>query len=190
VRRDLVAEIGRLTGTTHSGVRVYVSMCLRAIRSEESTAAAVRAIQDDPMNAYHQLDLLRQRVGSRHPGSLTQEQCEAVVGALIRIKMENPDLGDDSLTDVIMHIRDERVLPAFFEMLERHRDHRNVQRQASYSLWIIFRGGLQNETPGAIRDLRDLNKDPMASGELWRRWYATNKDRLVWDGGLRRYRLR
>ena len=96
----------------------------------------------------------------------------------------------DTLTDIIKDIPDRRVLPAFFAMLEKYKNNSKVQRQASYCIWVLFLEDLRKETPKEIYDMQDLNKDPMRSGELWRRWYKRNKDRLIWNETARKHLLK
>ena len=134
--------------------------------------------------------LIQRKIGLGHSSDLGYQQQEAVIGALIRMKMDNPDIGSDTLSDAIMNISHKRVLPAFFAMLEKHRNNRNLQRQASYSIWILFGRWFPQETPKEIDDMRDLNRDPMRSGEIWRRWYKVNRERLVWDEHSLRYYLK
>lgn len=187
---DLTEALGASLESEDDQVLHLVGQCLREIPSERSTEIAVGAIQKNHPGSIHMVDLLRQRVGFGHPASLTQEQQESVVGNLIQMKMNSPERGSDTLTDVIMDIPDKRVLPAFFSILEKHKNSRTVQRQASYSIWIIFTRCLRQETPKEVYDMSDLNKDPMRAGEIWRQWYKTNGDRLIWDDQSRKYRLR
>jgi len=187
---NLTDALGASLESKDDHVLRLIGKCLREIPSERSTEIAVGAIQKDHPSSTHMVGLLRQRVGFRHPAALTQEQQEAVVGNLIRMKMNKPERGSDTLTDVIMDISDKRVLPAFFTMLEKHENSRTVQRQASYSIWILFVRYFRRETPRELYDMKDLNKDPMRSGAIWRHWYKTNGDRLIWDDHSRKYQLK
>lgn len=189
-REAVVRVLGQRLQSEDEDVLALTAACLKEIPSAESTAIAVEAVRSRGRSARRFVALLRQRVGFKHPAALTLQQQQAVVGALIELKMQDPAGGDDTLTDVIKDISDTRVLPAFFQMLETHKTDLTVQRQASYCIWVLFTGDLRKEVPKEIYDMKDLNRDPAKSGEAWRRWYQDNKDRLVWDESSRKYRLK
>jgi len=187
-RKELVKALGECLQTRDSNIVRLTAACLRNIPSPEATALAVKAIRRDPRSVWHFVGLLRQRIGSPHPAALSFKQQQKVLPVLIEMKMEHPDGGDDTLLDVIMDIPDRQVLPAFFEMLEKHKENRNVQRQVSYGIWILFSRYFREETPAEIYDFSVL-QDPLC-GAIWRRWYRENGDRLTWHETSRKYRLR
>ena len=115
-----------------------------------------------------------------------------MVPGLIDIMKGDPEGHPVSPMNILMGIPDKRVLPAFFQMLETHQDNREVQRMASYSIWIIFRNtvSLQSAVPREIADFQELGKDPARAGALWRQWFEKNGERLVWDEQTMGYTLK
>ena len=190
-RETLVRTLGDCLKSKDDSIVVPAAGCLTEIPSPQSTAIAVEAIVKGQTNPLHFESLLRQRIGTPGPAALTLEQQRAVVGALIETKMKRPQTGSDTWTDIIMDIQDKRVLLAFFQMLETYKDNATVQRQASYSIWIVFTRTpeLRAATPGAVYDMRAIDGNPKQAGEVWRQWYQANKERLTWDEADNCYRL-
>ncbi len=190
-RTELIDALEKCLESKDPWVLQSAASCMQGLPAPRTTEIGVDAIRSKAPSAPYFVDMMRQRIGRRHPAEPTVEQQRAIVPALIDMKIKEPDRWADTLTDVLMQIPDKRVLPAFFEMLRRHRDKPNVQRQASYSIWIVFsKSGLREETPEEIYHMEDLNADPIRSGAVWRAWYEVDGDRLFWDEEAKQYGLR
>ncbi len=163
--------------------------CLRDVPTKRSTAIMVDALAQRKPWGRSFIGAVKKRTYRLHPAALSAAQQRRIVPGLIRIKMTEPDWGSDTTTDILMNIPDKRVLPAFFEMLERHKDNVTIQRQASYSIWIIFTKSPGLERPAEVRDFKVLTAAPVKAGAAWRRWHRQHRHRLRWDEEAMRYGL-
>lgn len=182
-------QLRPLLDAKDSKTSTMAKCCLERIPTPKTTEIIVAAFRDGKPYAKELINEVKRRQYPHHPAALSLQQQRQIVPYLIQLKLSG-QTGADTTTDILMKIPDQRVVPAFFEMLRKHKDNRTIQRQASYSLWIIFSRTPGLEHPPTIRDYKAMNADPMRAGEIWRQWHDRHGKDLTWDATVNRYTLR
>lgn len=182
-RDKVINELKESLTSDSDDIRDKAARCISTIPEKVVTDLMLDACMKGKTYSAKFLDALNQRINRPHPAPLSIEQQRAIVPYLLEC-LSNPKFKQEEPHVMLMKIRDPRIAPAIFAILEKHKDlveldipdvskARQACRVLPYSL---------NNAELGYPTTEDMwRTDPRRASELWLAWYKLNGSKLIWS---------